>query len=500
MKNILIVAAREFRQITAMRSFWLTLLILPLALSLGPIAQKFLRDDRADRVIVIDRTGGAEARSLEQRFGFERDRELLQKLSRYVQRHKLEKADPAAPWARHDRWYADADVAQFRASGGLPAAIARMDRVKAADAPEFKPPTPDYELVAPPAALTSLPDSQLDSAVQAYLKPADDKAKPIDYVLLVPREFGASPTVRLWARSEARAEFVATVQDVLTRDLRSRFLESQGVAPQAAQAASVIAPALSISSPPPGGGAREAMLVRSILPLAASYLLMMSLMLSGSWMLQGTIEERSNKLLETVLACVSPEELMYGKLLGTVAVGLSMILAWVACGIVAGYATHGVIADLIRPALDPLTSPATIMALIYFFLVGYVAISVLFLAIGGMSDSMREAQGYLMPVLLAILMPVTFLLQAIIAGRGGVLVEILTWVPLWTPFTVLARLGTGIPMWEVVGSGIVLALFTAATLMLVGRLFRASLLAQGQRPNFAEVIARIRHGGEPSGR
>jgi ABC-type Na+ efflux pump permease subunit len=500
MKNNLIVAAREFRQITAMRSFWLTLLILPLALSLGPIAQKFLRDDRADRVIVIDRTGGAEARSLEQRFGFERDRELLQKLSRYVQRHKLEKADPAAPWARHDRWYADADVAQFRASGGLPAAIARMDRVKAADAPEFKPPTPDYELVAPPAALTSLPDSQLDSAVQAYLKPADDKAKPIDYVLLVPREFGASPTVRLWARSEARAEFVATVQDVLTRDLRSRFLESQGVAPQAAQAASVIAPALSISSPPPGGGAREAMLVRSILPLAASYLLMMSLMLSGSWMLQGTIEERSNKLLETVLACVSPEELMYGKLLGTVAVGLSMILAWVACGIVAGYATHGVIADLIRPALDPLTSPATIMALIYFFLVGYVAISVLFLAIGGMSDSMREAQGYLMPVLLAILMPVTFLLQAIIAGRGGVLVEILTWVPLWTPFTVLARLGTGIPMWEVVGSGIVLALFTAATLMLVGRLFRASLLAQGQRPNFAEVIARIRHGGEPSGR
>ena len=500
MKNILIVAAREFRQITAMRSFWLTLLILPLALSLGPIAQKFLRDDRADRVIVIDRTGGAEARSLEQRFGFERDRELLQKLSRYVQRHKLEKADPAAPWARHDRWYADADVAQFRASGGLPAAIARMDRVKAADAPEFKPPTPDYELVAPPAALTSLPDSQLDSAVQAYLKPADDKAKPIDYVLLVPREFGSSPTVRLWARSEARAEFVATVQDVLTRDLRSRFLESQGVAPQAAQAASVIAPALSISSPPPGGGAREAMLVRSILPLAASYLLMMSLMLSGSWMLQGTIEERSNKLLETVLACVSPEELMYGKLLGTVAVGLSMILAWVACGIVAGYATHGVIADLIRPALDPLTSPATIMALIYFFLVGYVAISVLFLAIGGMSDSMREAQGYLMPVLLAILMPVTFLLQAIIAGRGGVLVEILTWVPLWTPFTVLARLGTGIPMWEVVGSGIVLALFTAATLMLVGRLFRASLLAQGQRPNFAEVIARIRHGGEPSGR
>jgi hypothetical protein len=101
-----------------------------------------------------------------------------------------------------------------------------------------------------------------------------------------------------------------------------------------------------------------------------------------------------------------------------------------------------------------------------------------------------------MPVMLGILMPITCLLQAIVAGRGGVLVEVLTWVPLWTPFTVLARLGIGIPTWEVIGSGLVLAIFTAMALTMVARLFRASLLAQGQRPNVAEVIARIRSGGE----
>jgi ABC-type Na+ efflux pump permease subunit len=492
MKNILIVAAREFRQITSMRSFWLTLLILPLAFSAGPLAQRFLRNDDADRVMVIDRTGGGEARSIEQRFALDRDRELLQKLSRYVQRQKLERADPAAPWAQHDRWYSDADVAQFRASGGLRAALASIDRVKPKGTPEFDAPPADYEIVAAPAELANLPDAAIDGQVKRYFKPAGEDAKPVDYILLIPREFGPSPVLRLWARSQPGPSFIAAVQDVLTRDLRSRFLQAQGVTPQAATAASSIAPALTISTPPPGGGAREAMLVRSILPLAASYLLMMSLMLSGSWMLQGTVEERSNKLLETVLACVSPEELMYGKLLGTIGVGLSMVAAWVACGAIAGYATHGAIADLIRPALEPLRSPGTIAALIYFFVTGYVAVSVLFLAIGGMSDSMREAQGYLMPVLLLILLPITFLLQAIVAGRGGLLVEILTWVPLWTPFAVLARLGIGIPTWEVVGSGLALALFTAAALVLVARLFRASLLAQGQRPNLREVIARMR--------
>jgi len=210
-------------------------------------------------------------------------------------------------------------------------------------------------------------------------------------------------------------------------------------------------------------------------------------------MLQGTVEERSNKLLETVLACVSPEELMYGKLLGTVGVGIFMIAVWIGCGIFAAYATSGAIADMIRPALDPLSSPGTILAMLYFFVVGYVTISVFFLAIGSMSDSMRDAQGYLMPVIMAIILPITILMQAVLAGNtGGVMMEVLTWIPVWTPFAVLARLGLGIPTWEVIGTGLVLAAFTAIELVLLARLFRASLLAQGQRPNLAEVVARIR--------
>ncbi len=233
--------------------------------------------------------------------------------------------------------------------------------------------------------------------------------------------------------------------------------------------------------------------MRSFLPLAAAYLLMISLMLSGSWMLQGTVEERSNKLLETVLACASPDELMYGKLLGTAGVGMLMIAVWIGCALFAAYATHGAIADFIRPALDPLTSPGTIVALIYFFLVGYVAIAILFLAIGSMSDSMRDAQGYLMPVLLCIVLPISILMQAVVAGNNdGILIEVLTWVPIWTPFAVLARLGLGIPTWEVIATAAMLAVFTAAELVFLGRLFRVNLLAQGQRPKFADVLSRMR--------
>jgi ABC-type Na+ efflux pump permease subunit len=493
MKNILLVAAREFRQIAGMRSFWLTLLIIPVSIVIGALVPQLVQNDDAARVMVIDRTGGAEARAIAQRFELERDRDLLNDLSRYVQRHHLEKADTQAPWAQHDRWYSDAEVARFVADGGVEAAKAKIAGVKPDATPEFEASKPDYEMVPVPASLASAADASLDDALKPVLKPIAKDVKAVDYVILVPADFGASPLVRLWANRQPSPRFMSNVQEVLTRDLRALYLTAQGLSPDAARTAATIAPALAISTPPPGGGAREAMLVRSILPIAAAYLLMMSLMLSGSWMLQGTVEERSNKLLETVLACISPEELMYGKLLGTAGVGLFMIAVWIGCGIFAAYATHGAIADMIRPALDPLTSPGAILALLYFFVVGYVTIAVLFLAIGAMSESMRDAQGYLMPVILVIILPITILMQAVLGGDGGgVLVEVLTWVPIWTPFAVLARLGLGIPAWEVIATGVILAAFTAAELVLLGRLFRASLLAQGQKPNMREMLSRMR--------
>jgi ABC-type Na+ efflux pump permease subunit len=489
--NILLVALREYRQITRMRSFWLTLLILPLAFAIAPLTQRFMDEDKADRVMIVDQSGTAAGQQLAARFDTDQQRRVLNDLSRYVQRHKIA-ADPADLWAQHDRWYSEADVARFKAQGGLAAALARLAPAIPEGAPEFEPRKPLVTLVPVPADLSRMRGPAAAERIEALVRPAADKVERLDYVLLVPADFGRTGSVRLWSGGRPDAVLVTTVQDVLTRSLRQSLLTSSGVAPEIAEAAATVTPALQISQPPPGGGARESLLVRSILPLAASYLLMMALMLSGSWMLQGTVEERSNKLLETVLATVSPEQLMYGKLAGTVAVGLTMIAVWIGCGVVAATATQGAIADLIRPALAPLTSPATIAAMIYFFVVGYVAISVFFLAVGAISDSMNDAQGYLMPIILLIILPITILIQGILEGGQGIGIAVLTWVPIWTPFAVLARLGTGIPAWEVVGSGLLLAAFVLLELVLLGRLFRASLLAQGQKPGFTELVARFR--------
>ncbi|UUR07030.1 ABC transporter permease [Sphingomonas glaciei] len=492
MSNVLLVALREYRQITRMRSFWLTLLILPVALAIAPLTQRFMGQDEADKVMIVDQSSIGAGKQIADRLRLDEDRRAMNDLARYVQRHKL--AAPAdAPWARNDRYFSDAEVELFGARGGVTAALSRLKPSIPPETAEFEIPDPRFEIVTPPDDLARLQSPALEQRMETLLRPEEgSRADPIDAIVVIPADFTRTGTARFSSSGRPNAQLLGSVQDVLTRSLRQGLLAQEGVPLEVAAAAATVTPNLLIAQPAPGSGVREALLVRSILPLASCYLLMMALMLSGSWMLQGTIEERSNKLLETVLATISPEQLMYGKLLGTVAVGLTMIGVWIACGAFAAFATQGAIAEFIRPALAPLNSPITIAAMIYFFIAGYLAISVFFLAVGAISDSMNDAQGYLMPIILAILLPITILIQGIVDGGKGIGVTIMTWVPIWTPFAVLARLGTGIQTWEVIGSGLLLAAFVALQMLMLGRLFRASLLASGQKPGVKELAARLR--------
>ena len=487
-RHILLVAAREFRQITGTRSFWLTLLILPLAFAVGPLSARLSGPPRPAALMVIDPVGHIDA-AMRAQVATDETRAGMIALSRYVQRHHLEAADPAAAWARHASWFDDAEVARFAAAGGVPAAAAVVARSAPAGSPAFRPPEPGLEVVAPAPGLAAAAPAARAALIERTLHPADHERAATDFILDVPGTADpAGAPARLWTAQAPDSGVVAMVQKVLARDVRARFLQAHGVdAPAAAQVETLAAP-LAVVAPPPGAG-RDRIVVRSILPLVTAYVLLMSLLLSGSWMLQGLIEERSNKLLEAVLACVSPDALMYGKLLGIVSVGLTMVAAWFGCGIAVGLATHGAIADFIRPALAPLSSPGVILAMIYFFIAGYVIIAMIFLAIGAVSDSFRDAQSYLTPVMLAIALPFGMLTQAILRDTHSIVITVMTWVPIYTPFAILARMGGGVPATELWGAGAMLAVFIALELVLLGRVFRASLLSSGQRLRFGRARA-----------
>jgi ABC-2 type transport system permease protein len=138
------------------------------------------------------------------------------------------------------------------------------------------------------------------------------------------------------------------------------------------------------------------------------------------------------------------------------------------------------VADVLRPALTSVSSPWIILALAYYFLAGYLAISMMFLAVGAVSDSLRDAQGYLTPMILAISIPFIAIATSVLQNPDGPLPRVMSWIPIYAPFAMMARLGSGVPPVEVIGSAALLAAFIVLELILLSRLFRFSLLQSGQ--------------------
>ncbi|MBV9548937.1 MAG: ABC transporter permease [Alphaproteobacteria bacterium] len=472
MNRILLVARRDFRQVIATRAFKVTLLFVPVMLGLVMAATSFLRPPSTVAYVMAD-AGGSTATAVERRLKLDYQRQVLRDLSAYAARWNL----PQPGGSRYGYQADDTAVEDFIAQGGAETALKGMHPPP--DATSFKPPPLPYVRVPVPK---DVPVDQGPAAFGAAIAPylASDIQTPEGKRPLAVAVYVASGgPARLWTNGRNGNALIDTIQEERTRQLRLALLSANGVTPVAAARIEGIEAPLLVTAPPAGGG-RSQLVVRSIVPLVLVYLLLMSSLITGGMMLQGVIDERSNRLLEAVLACVEPRELMLGKLIGLGAVGLTILMAWIGCALLAAFSMEGVVADYLRPSLAALNQPWMLPVLAFYFFCGYLILAMIYLTIGSLSNSLQDAQVYLMPVTMAILLPVMLMVQASITNPGSWLPGVMSWIPIYTPFAMLARLGGGVPAWEMAATGLLLAAFVALELVLLGRVFRASLLSAGQ--------------------
>jgi len=488
MRAVLLVAERELRQILATRGFRVILLSFPLLIAGTLFASAHFAPPTGAAFTLVDASGRYSA-LIERRLELDHQRDVLHDLAAYVARWKLAFVDPSAVWAQPDAWPADAKVARFIAAGGGAAAMRQLLPHLPEGAPAFKPPSKDHIEIAPPAEVPI--DQGADAFGRAIATPMQtdvetpDGKRPFTAAVYIPKDFGAPGVVaRIWTNGGSTDDLIQTVRQQLTAALRHGALEADGLSSEAADRVETLSAPILVSEPAPSA-ARGVVVTRSIVPLALVYLLMIASIIIGQMMLQGVIEERSNKLLESFLACIRPSDLMYGKLLGLGAVGLIVVGAWVGCAVGAAFSSQGAIPDMLRLSLQAVDKPWIIAAMIFYFLSGYLILSMLYLVIGSLSDSMQDAQQYQMPVVMLIMLPTIVVIKASLTSPDAVIVQVLSWIPLYTPFAMLARLGTGVPLTEMLGTGALLIAFIAVELLLLGRVFQARLLSAGQPANLA---------------
>jgi ABC-2 type transport system permease protein len=226
-----------------------------------------------------------------------------------------------------------------------------------------------------------------------------------------------------------------------------------------------------------------------------AFLLYMVIILYGQSILRGVIEEKTTRVAEVVVASVSPDTLLGGKVLGVGAVGLTQQLIWGVCA-VALVQLRGPILERFGLPSAPMQLPdinlATGLVLILFFVLGYTFYASLFAAVGSMVNNEQDANQAATPVTMLIVLAAIFI-QPVLLNPSGRLSQIVSWLPFSAPVLMPVRMSLiAIPWYEIaaVVSGMVVACVLAVWVS--ARIYRVGILMYGKKPTFMELGRWIR--------
>lgn len=223
-----------------------------------------------------------------------------------------------------------------------------------------------------------------------------------------------------------------------------------------------------------------------LVPMIVAILLIIAINTSGGYLLQALVEEKENRTMEIIVTSVSPTQLMAGKIIGNLSVGLTQIGAWLAVAMIAL-----VIVVRFIPIGEGFQLDAGYVGLmILVTLPAFVMISALMALVGATATEAREAQQIAGLFTIPLAIPLWFV-SALIANPNSVLSVILSIFPFTAPLAISLRAGyTDIPLWQTVLAVVLLVIFAIGALWLAGRAFRLGMLRYGKRLTWREIFAR----------
>lgn len=243
-------------------------------------------------------------------------------------------------------------------------------------------------------------------------------------------------------------------------------------------------------------------------------LLYMMIVLYGQTILRGVMEEKTTRVAEVVVSSVSTDTLLAGKILGVGLVAVTQVLAWVVLTITLTLyglpiITRGMTPDVVVDASAkaaqgggaasafanamPSISIGTALALLAFFVLGFIFYSALFAAVGAMVNSQEDVQQASMPVMLLLVSSIIFM-TPIMTNPGSSLATVMSLLPFSAPILMPLRMTLiPVPWYEVVGSilGVVIACLLA--IWVSARIYRVGLLMYGKRPTFGELARWVKY-------
>lgn len=251
-----------------------------------------------------------------------------------------------------------------------------------------------------------------------------------------------------------------------------------------------------------------------VIGMVCTMIIYMFLLLYGAQVMQGVMQEKTNRIVEVMVSSVKPFDLMMGKIIGIGLVGLTQILIWIffigglalAAGAILSTFAGG--ADLaagmgaetsdmskftdLQSLLGGINITELIIYFILYFIGGYILYASLFAAIGSAVDNESDTQQFMVPVTMLII----FALYAGIYSAenpDGPLAFWCSMIPFTSPIVMMVRIPFGVPFWQMALSLLILTASFIGTTWVSSRIYRIGILMYGKKPSYKEMIKWIKY-------
>jgi len=305
----------------------------------------------------------------------------------------------------------------------------------------------------------------------------------------MPAAPGTNRGVQYWARNLTDSRLPDAIIRSINAEIRESEYANLGVNTELVR--NVQRTRMPISQLDPSAAAGEEMVsladtFRQFAPIGFVYLMFISLMQNVQYLLSNTIEEKSNRIIEVLLASVTADELMMGKLVGIGMAGLTTIGTWLLSFFVFISLYSTAQTELITQVLEVILSSDLIPWFVFYYFAGYALYSGVFLAIGSLCNTLKEAQALMTPMIVIQIIPIA-MMAFVVMDPNNTIVRTMSWFPLFTPYLMMNRAAADPPLFDVVGTTILLVASILLVLWLSGKVFKQGVLRTGQPPRVVEL-------------
>lgn len=204
----------------------------------------------------------------------------------------------------------------------------------------------------------------------------------------------------------------------------------------------------------------------------------------GSMVANSVIEEKSNRIMETLITMAKPMELFFGKVLGICAVGLTQIAVILGSGLII-LKTSGTSLEV----LSSLNLNASIIfAFVAYFLLGYLTFSMLYAAVASLATSSQDVNSSMGAITL-VFVGVFLLAMNCMFNIESTLAKVFSYIPFASPLIMFERIVLSkVTFMEILITTIINVGFIILVGFFSSKLYKKGTLHYGKKASLIKII------------